>query len=91
MLAQFGEVVEHVGEAAVIGLEEGLQGHQGEPLVDQLRAYCQALGVERAEERHGSGPLHYAGQVGDAILMEADLVRRLLRPSQFRPWFHRFI
>jgi hypothetical protein len=24
-------------------------------------------------------------------LMEADLVRRLLRPAQFQPWFHRFL
>jgi hypothetical protein len=24
-------------------------------------------------------------------LMEADLLRRLLRPAQFRPWFHRFL
>lgn len=36
--------------------------------VDRLRAFYQALGLELAEERHGSGPTHFAGQVGDAIL-----------------------
>lgn len=38
------------------------------PQVARLRALYQALGVELLEERHGSGPLHYAGQIGDAIL-----------------------
>jgi hypothetical protein len=32
---------------------------------DQLRAFYLAVGVKLAEERHGSGPLHYAGQVGE--------------------------
>lgn len=38
------------------------------PQVDRLRAFYQALGVELIEERHGSGPLHYVGQIGDATL-----------------------
>ena len=38
------------------------------PQVDRLLAFYQALGVELAEEQHGSGPLHFAGQIGDAIL-----------------------
>jgi hypothetical protein len=38
------------------------------PQVDRLRAFYQALGVELAEEQHGSGPVHYAGQVGDTVL-----------------------
>jgi predicted enzyme related to lactoylglutathione lyase len=38
------------------------------PQVDRLRAFYQALGIELAEERHGKGPLHYAGHVGDALL-----------------------
>ena len=32
------------------------------------RRFYQALGIEFAEERHGSGPIHFAGKVGDAIL-----------------------
>jgi hypothetical protein len=36
--------------------------------VDRLRAFYQALGVGLAQERHGDGPAHYAGQVGDAVL-----------------------
>jgi hypothetical protein len=32
-LAQLGEVLQQLGEAAVVGLEEGLQGQQGEQLV----------------------------------------------------------
>jgi lactoylglutathione lyase len=38
------------------------------PQVDKLRAFYQALGVELSEERHGKGPLHYAGRMGDAVL-----------------------
>ena len=38
------------------------------PQVEKLRVFYQALGVELAEERHGSGPLHYAGKIGDAVL-----------------------
>jgi hypothetical protein len=36
--------------------------------LDRLRAFYQALGIKLAEEKHGSGPPHYAGQVGDAVL-----------------------
>jgi catechol 2,3-dioxygenase-like lactoylglutathione lyase family enzyme len=32
--------------------------------LDQARAFYQALGVHLAEERHGDGPAHYAGQMG---------------------------
>ena len=35
---------------------------------DRLRTFYQAFGVELVEERHGSGPHHYAGQVGDTVL-----------------------
>jgi hypothetical protein len=38
------------------------------PRVDRLRAFYQALGVELAEEQHGSGPRHYSGKIGDAVL-----------------------
>lgn len=38
------------------------------PQVDRLRAFYQALGICLAEEKHGNGPIHYAGQVGDATL-----------------------
>jgi hypothetical protein len=36
--------------------------------VDRLREFYQALAIELAEEKHGSGPVHYAGKVGDAVL-----------------------
>lgn len=38
------------------------------PHLDRLRAFYQALGVELIEEQHGSGPVHYAGRIGDAVL-----------------------
>ena len=38
------------------------------PQVERLRAFYQALGIELAEERHGSGPVHHAGNVGEAVL-----------------------
>jgi lactoylglutathione lyase len=36
--------------------------------VDRLRSFYQPLGIEMAEERHGSGPVHFAGRVGDVLL-----------------------
>ena len=36
--------------------------------LNRLRRFYQALGIEFAEERHGSGPLHFAGRIGDAVL-----------------------
>jgi hypothetical protein len=36
--------------------------------MDNLRVFYEALGVELAEEKHGNGPVHYAGQIGEAIL-----------------------
>ena len=38
------------------------------PDPNRLRRFYQALGIEFAEERHGSGPLHFAGRIGEAIL-----------------------
>jgi hypothetical protein len=38
------------------------------PLAARLRAFYQAHGVELAEEKHGSGPAHYAGRVGETVL-----------------------
>jgi catechol 2,3-dioxygenase-like lactoylglutathione lyase family enzyme len=32
--------------------------------LDKARAFYQALGIHLAEERHGNGPVHYAGQAG---------------------------
>jgi hypothetical protein len=34
----------------------------------RLRAFYAALGISFAEERHGEGPVHYAGRVGDLVL-----------------------
>ena len=36
--------------------------------VDDLGAFYGALGVELGKERHGKGPAHYAGRVGDVVL-----------------------
>jgi lactoylglutathione lyase len=36
--------------------------------VDKLRAFYHALGVDLVEEKHGDGPVHYAGKVGDVVL-----------------------
>jgi hypothetical protein len=36
--------------------------------VDRLRAFYRYLGIDLTEERHGTGPLHHAGQVGDVVL-----------------------
>jgi lactoylglutathione lyase len=35
--------------------------------VDEVRAFYQCLGLALAEERHGSGPAHYAAKVGEAV------------------------
>ncbi len=36
--------------------------------LEPLRAFYSALGIEFCEEQHGTGPTHYAGELGDAIL-----------------------
>jgi lactoylglutathione lyase len=36
--------------------------------VDRLRTFYSALGIDLAEEHHGNGPVHYAGQVGEVVL-----------------------
>ncbi len=36
--------------------------------VEALRRFYGTLGIELAEERHGKGPVHFAGQVGDVVL-----------------------
>lgn len=36
--------------------------------VEKALAFYRALGLEFAEERHGSGPVHYTSKVGDTIL-----------------------
>jgi hypothetical protein len=42
---------------------------------DRLRAFYQVLGIKLAEEKHGSGPPHYAGQAGDTVLEIYPLLR----------------
>lgn len=41
-----------------------LKTHQVEP----LRFFFHTLGIELFEERHGTGPVHFAGHVGDVVL-----------------------
>jgi predicted enzyme related to lactoylglutathione lyase len=36
--------------------------------VEQLRRFYQMLGIELTEEKHGKGPIHYAGRLGDMVI-----------------------
>jgi predicted enzyme related to lactoylglutathione lyase len=36
--------------------------------LDRLKAFYAALGIAVTEERHGGGPTHHAGRVGDVVL-----------------------
>jgi hypothetical protein len=36
--------------------------------VDVVRRFYGSLGIELAEEQHGKGPVHFAGQAGDVVL-----------------------
>jgi lactoylglutathione lyase len=36
--------------------------------VEQLRLFYQVLGINLIEEQHGTGPIHFAGRVGDTVL-----------------------
>jgi lactoylglutathione lyase len=36
--------------------------------IDALRSFYGSLGIEMAQEQHGKGPVHFAGQVGDVVL-----------------------
>ena len=38
------------------------------PEPDRLRRFYEHLGIDFAEECHGTGPPHFAGRVGDAVL-----------------------
>lgn len=35
--------------------------------LERMRGFYDLLGVEFTPERHGNGPLHYAGMVGNAV------------------------
>ena len=53
--------------------------------VDNVRTFYERLGILLSPERHGQGPPHYAGQVGECVLEvyplpdggEADVTTRL--------------
>jgi len=36
--------------------------------LETLRRFYEALGVQLRMERHGKGPVHYAGQIGHVVL-----------------------
>jgi hypothetical protein len=36
--------------------------------LEGLRRFYAALGIDLRQEQHGTGPVHYAGQVGDTVL-----------------------
>jgi hypothetical protein len=56
-----GEVQSHVlGEAQLLVLKTGE--------LARLREFYSALGIVFVEEKHGNGPTHFAGRVGDLVL-----------------------
>ena len=55
--------------------------------VDKLRAFYHILGVEFAAKRHGDGPLHYAGRVGETVLEIYPLAGRLAPDAAIRLGF----
>src|ERR1700723_3369632 len=36
--------------------------------VEQVRRFYQTLGIELTEEKHGKGPIHCAGRLGDMVI-----------------------
>lgn len=36
--------------------------------VEQLRAFYQTIGVDLVEEKHGKGPVHFAGRARDVVI-----------------------
>lgn len=36
--------------------------------MEAARAFYQAIGLTMAEEKHGSGPVHYSSQVGETLI-----------------------
>ena len=55
---------EECAPSAVALRLHALKTHQ----VEAVRAFCAALGVHFAEERHGQGPVHHAGCAGGVVL-----------------------
>ncbi|WP_254506884.1 VOC family protein [Anatilimnocola floriformis] len=52
--------------------------------LERLKDFYENLGIEFVEEKHGDGPLHFAGKLGDAVFEiyplasgEADATTRL--------------
>jgi len=35
---------------------------------DRVRTFYEALGIAFTEERHGTGPRHHAGRIGDVVI-----------------------
>jgi lactoylglutathione lyase len=36
--------------------------------VERLRLFYQTVAIKFAQEKHGTGPVHYAGRVGDVVI-----------------------
>src|ERR1700729_4285377 len=36
--------------------------------VEQLRLFYQTLGIDFTDEKHGNGPIHFAGRAGDVVI-----------------------
>lgn len=35
--------------------------------VGKLRTFYQTIGIELSQEKHGNGPIHFAGQIEDGV------------------------
>jgi lactoylglutathione lyase len=38
------------------------------PRIEAVRPFYEAIGVSFVEEKHGNGPVHYAGRVGETVI-----------------------
>jgi len=38
--------------------------------IERLKNFCSALGIVFQAEQHGTGPLHYAGNLSDELVLE---------------------
>jgi lactoylglutathione lyase len=54
---------------------------------DTLRSFYQALGVDLSEERHGKGPRHFAGRVGETVLEVYPLTEEIAADASTRLGF----
>jgi predicted enzyme related to lactoylglutathione lyase len=49
--------------------------------MERLLSFYSSLGIELTEEKHGNGPAHYAGRIGDAVIEVYPLSKKDLPPD----------